>query len=420
MIKNIWKAYDRAIWIRFLGQVITSLGNFMIGPFLTLYMYKELHIGLLSTMAIVSLSPLVGMMTGVFAGPLSDRWGRKPFMWISLFGQGTAMLLFAFAHHPWQISLTTIFDGMFGALFWPAASAQVTDVVPEAQRGEVYSLLHMGLNIGAAIGPMLGAMLFLVNPRALILISAVTTLLTAVLILLFIPETRQRTNSSAERKQSMDESKSKPKSKSAWNVMPKLSSWREYAPILWTTLLSLPVSLLYVQVKTNLPIHLSTHFMNYTHVFAIMMTVNGTLVILLQMFISRMIRSRPVWKLIAFSYAAFAIVGVGYAFAPSLSLLLATEFVFTLGEMVGLPQLQNTVGLLAPEDKRGAYFAIFGLRWSIAETFGPLLGGVTMHLAGGKVLFTSIGILIVVAGVLLVRMLYLRTTKEAASIQLTV
>ncbi|OFW78782.1 MAG: hypothetical protein A2201_03535 [Alicyclobacillus sp. RIFOXYA1_FULL_53_8] len=132
-----------------------------------------------------------------------------------------------------------------------------------------------------------------------------------------------------------------------------------------------------------------------------------------------MIRSRPVWKLIAFSYTAFAIVGEGYAFAPSLSLLLATEFVFTLGEMVGLPQLQNTVGLLAPEDKRGAYFAIFGVRWSLAETFGPLLGGFTMHVAGGKVLFSSLGLLIIVSGAFLVRMLYARTARDAASVQLT-
>jgi MFS family permease len=394
-VKSILKSYDVAVWVRFLGQVITSLGGFMIGPFITLYMYKQLHIGLMSTMAVTSVSPFVGMLTGLVAGRLSDRLGRKPMMMASLFGQGVAMLFFAFVHHAWQIVFITLLDGAASALYWPAANAQITDVVPEHKRGEVFSLLHMGLNVGAAVGPTVGAIFFQHHARILFFVSAACTFSTMFLIWTLIPETRR----------SMSVLKSDSSTaitvKKSWSVQ----SVRAYLPVVWITLLSLPVSLLYAQVRTNLPIHLSNHFANYTHVFAIMMTFNGIVVILLQMLIARLARDRAVWKLVAISYLSFGLVGIGYAFAPSLGFLLGTEFVFAMGEMVGLPQLQHVVGLLAPEDQRGSYFALFNLRWTISETLGPLFGGLLMRFAGGKVLFVLIGALILASGTILVLML---------------
>lgn len=367
----------------------------MIGPFITLYMYKQLHIGLMSTMAVVSVSPFVGILTGLVAGRLSDRLGRKPMMMASLFGQGVAMLLFAFAHHAWQIVFITLLDGAASALYWPAANAQITDVVPEHKRGEVFSLLHMGLNIGAAVGPTVGAVFFQHHAQILFFVSAACTFITTILIWALVPETR-RSMSAVQ-----SDSPSTASQKKRWTAQ----SVRAFLPVIWITLLSLPVSLLYAQVRTNLPIHLSNHFANYTHVFAIMMTFNGTMVILLQMLIARLSRERAVWILVAISYLGFGLVGFGYAFSPSLGFLLVTEFIFAVGEMIGLPQLQHVVGLLAPEDQRGVYFAVFGLRWSIAETLGPLFGGLMMHLAGGKALFVSIGTLILASGAILVLML---------------
>ncbi|MDW2796536.1 hypothetical protein RZO55_02945, partial [Clostridium boliviensis] len=58
--------------------------------------------------------------------------------------------------------------------------------------------------------------------------------------------------------------------------------WREHLPLFLLTTLTVPMSLLYGQVDTNLPIHLRDHFVDYQRVFAVMMTVNGTMVMLCQ------------------------------------------------------------------------------------------------------------------------------------------
>lgn len=100
-------------------------------------------------------------------------------------------------------------------------------------------------------------------------------------------------------------------------------------------------------------------------------------------------------------------------------MLLAVEFVFTLGEMVGFPQLQQVVSLLAPADKRGMYFAIFGLRWTVGSIIGPLLGGWIMGIWNGIYLFSIVGSLILLAGVTMVWTLRLQSRKENLKEQVT-
>lgn len=429
MLRKLWHQYDTAVWVRFIGQVISSLGNFMISPFISLYLYERLHVSLMNTMVVVAISPAVSLISGVFAGPLTDRWGRKPLMCLSLAGQAVALALYALAHNAPQFALITVMEGVFESFYWPAASAQITDVVPEHQRSEVFSLLHMGLNIGAAAGPLAGAAFFATAPRLLFCIAAFTTLVTALLILRFVPETRPVAAEVIDRKATAAGQRVRGRRGSNWRdrihfarsrgdapgerAKRRRAHFGDYVLVGWITLLSLPITLLYAQVRTNLPLHLAHHFVNYTHVYAVMMTFNGTCVIVFQMFVSRLTRNMQTWILLLFSCTAFTCVGFGYAWAPSFAVLLATEFIFTLGEMTGFPQLQHAISLLAPVDKRGIYFSIFGLRWTIGSVAGPILGGWLMRMAGGTWMFATIGSVIFIAGLLLVATIRSRMPRAA-------
>jgi MFS family permease len=413
MLQKLVRQYDTAVWIRFLGQVVSSLGNFMITPFISLYLYERLHVSLMNTMLVASISPAVSLVSGFFAGPLTDRWGRKPLMCLSLSGQAVCLALYALAHNALQFALVTVLEGIFESFYWPSASAQITDVVPEEKRSEVFALLHMGLNIGAAAGPLIGAAFFATSPRLLFWIAAGSTMLTTFLIGRFVPETKPTRGMDAAGASSAERDR-KTTFRRTRSVFRRVNV-RDYFLVSWITLLSLPITLLYAQVRTNLPLHLSHHFTNYTHIYAIMMTFNGTCVIVFQMLVSRLTRNMRIWLLLLFAFTAFACVGFGYAWARSLAVLLATEFVFTVGEMIGFPQLQHAVGLLAPADKRGKYFAIFGLRWTIGNVVGPLFGGWLMRSVGGAWMFTTVGIVIFVAGLLMV--VTLRSRMPAPVVQ---
>ncbi|OPH56135.1 hypothetical protein BC351_28605 [Paenibacillus ferrarius] len=375
--------YDTAIWVRVIGTILTSLAGFMMRPYLVYYLYDKLDGSILLSMLIVGLQPLCGIFVNLYAGSLSDRYGRKPMILAALIIQALAVGGYMFASHVWEFALISIVNGIGHAMFQPAANAQISDVVPEEKRAEVFALLHTALNMGSAFGPLLGLLLFTWNPTIIFLSCTVALLAYAWLVIWKVPETLPV--QSTEQKAA---AKSKPKIR-----------WRDHKPLLWITLLMMPVSVLYAQVETTFPLHLQQHFENYKTVFATIITFNGCVVIALQLWIAKRTEHITPYIIIAVSYLLFAVVSIGYGFVPIFAWLLVVEFLFTIGEMLNGPHIQKVISVIAPEDQRGWYFSIFGMNWQVSRALGPVLGGLLFSHYGGKVMFGILGVILVIAGI---------------------
>jgi MFS family permease len=375
--------YDTAIWVRVMGTILTSLTGFMMRPFLVFYLYDKLQGSVVLSMLIIGLQPLCGMLVNLYAGGLSDRYGRKPVMLISLIIQAASVAGYIWASDVWEYALVSIINGIGSALFMPAANAQISDVVPENKRAEVFALFHTALNIGAAAGPLIGLLLFTWNPSIVFLICSVVLLIYAGLVAWKIPETLPVRN-----KEQQTAFKNKPKIK-----------WLEHKTLLWISLFAMPVTLLYSQVESTFPLHLQAQFENYKSVFATIVTFNGCMVILLQMWVAK--KSEPIapYKVIAISYILFAAVAMGYGFIPYLALLLIVEFLFTMGEMLYGPHAQKVISVIAPKEHRGWYFSIYGMNWQLSRAIGPIVGGFLYTQFSGKFMFATLAVVILVSGI---------------------
>ncbi|WP_438446540.1 MDR family MFS transporter [Gorillibacterium sp. sgz5001074] len=385
---KVWHAlqsYDTAVWVRAFGTALTSLTNFMMRPFLVFYLYDQLDGSIMLSMLVVGLSPLVGVLVNVLAGGISDRIGRKPVMLAALLIQAVSMLAFTAANQVWHFALISVLNGIGHALFGPAANAQVSDVVPEAKRPEVFALFHTALNIGAAVGPLIGVVLAAWNMHVVFLICAAAMSCYAAVVWWKVPETLP-----SEVKGRKSESPKRPFAG---------IRLRDHSPLLWLTLFACPVTLLYAQVESTFPLHLQTRFEDYKNVYASLMAFNGTMVILLQMWIARRTKDIPARKVMMFSYGMFALVSVGYGYAPWFVLLLAVEFVFTIGEMLNGPHMQKLVSVMAPPEHRGFYFSIYGMNWQLSRAVGPILGGFLLSRINGEFLFSLLTVVILAAGI---------------------
>ncbi|MNI21934.1 Multidrug resistance protein MdtH [compost metagenome] len=375
--------YDTAIWVRVMGTILTSLTGFMMRPFLVFYLYDKLEGSVLLSMSIIGLQPLCGMLVNLFAGGLSDRFGRKPIMLISLLIQAVSVAGYIGADEVWHYALISIINGAGSALFMPAANAQISDVVPVHQRAEVFALLHTALNLGTALGPLVGLLLFAWNPAIVFMICSTALFLYAGLLGWKIPETIPI---SQEKRQHV------------YRKKPKIK-WLEHKTLLRFTLLAMPVTLLYAQVESTFPLHLQTNFDNYKSIFAILLTFNGCMIILLQLWLARRTEHLPPHRIIAVANALFIFVCLGYGYMPSLALLLVVEFLFTIGEMLYGPHTQKVVSIIAPEDQRGWYYSIYGMNWQLARALGPVLGGLLFHAFSGELMFTVLALLILISGI---------------------
>jgi DHA1 family tetracycline resistance protein-like MFS transporter len=101
---------------------------------------------------------LMQFFVGPVLGQLSDRFGRRPVMLISIFGLGVDFLFMAFAPTLALLFVGRVLNGMTAASF-STANAYVADVTPPERRARNFGLMGSAFSFGFLIGPALGGAL---------------------------------------------------------------------------------------------------------------------------------------------------------------------------------------------------------------------------------------------------------------------
>jgi DHA1 family tetracycline resistance protein-like MFS transporter len=91
-------------------------------------------------------------------GALSDRFGRRPVMLVSIFGLGLNFLLTALAPSLWVLLVARVIGGATGASF-SVANAYAADISTPEQRGKSFGLLGAVFGLGFIFGPIVGGLL---------------------------------------------------------------------------------------------------------------------------------------------------------------------------------------------------------------------------------------------------------------------
>ncbi len=91
-------------------------------------------------------------------GALSDRFGRRPILLVSLFGLGIDFLIQGFAPNIWWLFVGRLLAGVM-------ANAYIADISTDANRARNFGLVGMMFGLGFTIGPALGGLLGSYNLR---------------------------------------------------------------------------------------------------------------------------------------------------------------------------------------------------------------------------------------------------------------
>lgn len=89
-------------------------------------------------------------------GRLSDRWGRRPVMLISLVGSCASFVATGFSTTLWQLMISRALAGLFGGSI-ATAQAYVADVTKPEERARYMGLIGASIGMGFVLGPFLGA-----------------------------------------------------------------------------------------------------------------------------------------------------------------------------------------------------------------------------------------------------------------------
>src|ERR1019366_4754302 len=107
---------------------------------------------------LVSLYAAMQFLFAPVIGGLSDRFGRRPIILLSLLGAAASYLLSVFAPALSWLFIGRIISGITGASF-SAAGAYIADVTPPERRAQSFGLVGAAFGLGFILGPALGGLL---------------------------------------------------------------------------------------------------------------------------------------------------------------------------------------------------------------------------------------------------------------------
>ncbi|MER6268298.1 MFS transporter [Streptomyces sp900105755] len=356
----------REFWWLWTSTLVNRLGAF-VATFMALYLtldrgYSASYAGL-----VASLHGLGGVVSSLGGGVMADRLGRRPTLLVAQGSTAAAVALLGFVQDPVAIAAVAFLVGVASNASRPAVQAMMADIVRPEDRVRAFSLNYWAINLGFAVSSMGAGFIAEVSYRAGFLIEAGMTAVCAVLVFLRLPESRPR-RAAAEVAEDSEVS-----------LLTVVRDGR-YMGVVG---LSFLVALIFQQGSVGLPVAMGEAGFTPAD-YGMAIAVNGVLIVVLQIPVTRVIQHRDPRSLLVVS-SLLAGYGFGLtAFAGSVGVFALTVCVWTLAEIVNAPTQTGLVVQLSPVHGRGRYQGMYTLSWSAAALIAPLLSGVVIDRFGAK------------------------------------
>lgn len=178
---------NRNILIISLIVMVNMLGYGVIIPILYAYSKKyglsDFQNGLL--FAVFSICQFISTP---IIGRMSDKYGRRPLLLISITGTAASFFLMAFAPNALFLFLARALDGITAGNI-PVAFAVISDSTKPEERPRAFGLVGAAMSFGFVFGPAVAAMTLGFGQGVPFLIAGVITILAVILTALYLPET---------------------------------------------------------------------------------------------------------------------------------------------------------------------------------------------------------------------------------------
>jgi DHA1 family tetracycline resistance protein-like MFS transporter len=317
---------------------------------------------------LTEVATLLGVMLALYSacqflfspvlGVLSDRFGRRPVLLISLAGAAIDYLIMAFAPELWMLVLGRAISGISSANM-AVATAYITDISTEEERAKRFGLFHAMFGIGFIIGPVIGGILGDYWVRAPFIAAALLNAGNFALALFVLPESR----------------KGQPGARFTWDTL------NPFKPLKWALTFKALIPMMAIFVIMNF---VGTMYGTIWAMFGedsfqwsgmmigLSLGAFGVFHAGAQAFLTgpAVARLGERWALVvgmACELTALVILG----FATQGWILFALAPLFALGG-IGMPALQSLTTTQVGPDKQGQLQGVLASLVSLAAVFGPL------------------------------------------------
>lgn len=180
--------------ILIISYALVAFANGMVARYYILFASDVIGLTALDWGMIVSLQFLLAIVLKIPGGWLSDKFGKRKIMIISLLITAPTIVLFTLSQSFIQVLFAALLLVAAGIYFAPAYEALQADLTPKAMRGRITALWDISNAVSAALGALVGGFMFqTVSPASPFYFFAVAELGAALLLIKVVrePETKE-------------------------------------------------------------------------------------------------------------------------------------------------------------------------------------------------------------------------------------
>jgi MFS family permease len=362
----------RQLFFLYGGTIVTRMGAFVF-PYLTIYLSEARGFGL-DRVGLILSTGSVGLLLGNLTGGwLTDRWSRKWTLIAALLINAVGFAGLALDYDSgWQYALFLVI-GYFGSgMYNPAANTLIADLTDESIRPFAYTVNYVGVNVGMALGPLLGGLLATIAYRWLFVGDVLTSLFCATLILVGIRDTL---GSAATRGPNPGRAVSQQHRRRGLHLV-----WLRHPLVLAFCLSYFFLICPLMGLEYAVPILVKRTFASSLVYVGVVYTINAACILLLSFLIEKLIRRRnAIHSMIVAGFfwsAGLTILLFGFSMP---SLLICTA-VWTIGEIIASITVPTFISQRVDQEVKGRFLALNDVVRSLAGVLSPIgLGLIWSH-----------------------------------------
>lgn len=359
-LKKQRREMDKRVWYLGFTRLIRASGRVSTFIFLPLIFVFIYHISFLETGIVLGIAILVMSIVQYYSGILTDRIGRRVFLILIPIPAGLLYIAMYFTvlYRMPAILLILLFYSaiIINALQYPAIEASIADVTSLGQRLSGYTIIRVLANAGAAIGPIMGAVLSVYGFQYIFLLAGISTFIEIGILYFSVRETYFP-------------------SKALYLTKSDIKLAYKDRFFIVFIIIGIVMAFMLRQRGASLTLY-AFDFEGLPILYlAYIYSLNGTLVVLLQYPIFKVMNksSNPV---------LFRSIGMIFYFLGFIVLMFSKDILYfmismgimTIGEDFVAPTTQTIITSIAPGNMKGTYIGIYNLFISAGSFSGSIVG----------------------------------------------